>query len=279
MEIFANSTKSLYIRQLSDINSPPHIHNDDEIEIMIMLNGKSSCSINGINYTLNSNTFAIVTKYQTHSYYHTDNVNTLSFIFNKKFNKQLYYYFSNHIFNPPIIDISDSLDVIKPLFDTLLYELQIDTQYEELIYESYANISIMKLIRIIDDKNKSNNNTIVALKNSILFKAQDYCTENYTQELTVSDIAKNIGVHPNYLSSAFKNHFGVSIIHYLNICRLRHAISLMDNKKLSITEIAFASGFQSVRTFNRIFKNEMGESPKEFQKKLEGNPQNTYTII
>lgn len=278
MDIHANSSRILSVRHLTDINSPPHIHDDDEIEIMIMLEGNASCTVNGTSYALNDNTFVIITEYQTHSYFNTDAVNTVSFIFTKQFNERLYRFFCDHIFNPPIIDIPADLEELKPIFKLLISELDSEKHQDDLIYESYANIVLAKLINIINTDIEVNNRKKV-LKNSVLIDAQDYCRANHTKPLTVNDIAKELGVHPNYLSSSFIKHFGISVIYYLNVCRLRHAISLMGKKNLSITEIAFASGFQSVRTFNRIFKSEMGESPKEFQKALLSSPKNTYTNI
>ena len=44
---------------------------------------------------------------------------------------------------------------------------------------------------------------------------------------------------------------------------------MIANKENSITDIAYACGFQSVRSFNRIFKEEIGCTPKEYQKKYQ----------
>ena len=265
--IHISNSKSLQIRQLSDINSPPHIHTDEEIEIMLIISGTSNCVINGTTYVLNKGDLAIVTRYQTHSYYHNAEVNTFSFIFQKNINEKLYNFFNNHVFHPPIINILKSLEQITPILNALEFEFNCETD-DDLIYESFAQIIIKKIIEIINNELSTDNKLAIAKKSDFLRLTQQYCIDNHTRNLTVYDIAGAVGVHPNYLSSSFKKHFGITIIQYLNICRLQHAISIIGKQNLSITELSFASGFQSVRSFNRIFKKEMGCTPKEYQKTI-----------
>lgn len=264
-EVFMSSSRDLQIRKLSNINSPPHIHSEEEIEMTLVISGESNCVINGTSYKIKSGDLVIITRYQTHSYYHNSEIDTLSFIFQKSFSEKLYNFFNNHTFLPPVINIIHDFNRLQPIFDALEFELSTETS-DNLIYKSFAQIVIKKIIDIINKSSSTNSETTVTAKSDFLNAAQQYCIENYEKNITVYDIARYVGVHPNYLSSAFKKHFGITIIQYLNICRLKHATNLINNKSLPMTEISFASGFQSIRTFNRIFKKEMGCTPKEYQK-------------
>lgn len=100
------------------------------------------------------------------------------------------------------------------------------------IYKSFAQIVIKKIIDIINKGSSADSKITVTAKSDFLNAAQQYCIENYEKNITVYDIAQYVGVHPNYLSSAFKKHFGITIIQYLNICRLKHATNLINNKKV-----------------------------------------------
>ena len=133
--------------------------------------------------------------------------------------------------------------------------------------ESYTQIIVSKMIKIM--KQLNTHDSFFAPKSSFLENAQRYCFKNYANDLSIYEIAKATNVHPNYLSSAFKAHYGTSLLHYINICRLQHACEMIANKENSITDIAYACGFQSVRSFNRIFKEEIGCTPKEYQKKYQ----------
>ncbi len=95
-----------------------------------------------------------------------------------------------------------------------------------------------------------------------LLAEKDYLNPNLTRE----EMARILYTNDLYLRNAIKNVSGMSFGVYLNTLRLEHArkIIAQENKKnISITDVAFASGFNSVRTFNRLFKETYGLTPGE----------------
>ena len=52
----------------------------------------------------------------------------------------------------------------------------------------------------------------------------------------------------------------------LNQYRTSYALELLRDSDLSLTEIAFESGFQSIRSFDHVFRQSLGRSPKDFRK-------------
>ena len=91
-----------------------------------------------------------------------------------------------------------------------------------------------------------------------------YINENFREELTLSSVASAFGYNADYLSRYFKSFFHVSLSRYITLVRLREAILLMQNKNNSIAFCACESGFSSLRTFYRSFRQEFGCSPKEY---------------
>ncbi len=262
--IFENSAKKLRVRRLSNINTFPHIHDSDEIEIMIMLDGSADCSINGKFYEIKNGDVAFITPYQSHSYSHKNEVDTLSFIIGREFYYEFYRFFRDHILHNPIINISSDTTQITNNITSLLTDLSLEDK-DSTIIEGYAIIIIRKLIKILTSENTNQGN--FNIKNNFLFTAQKYCSNNYEQNITIKDLARIANVHPNHLSTTFNKHFGISPVKYLNICRLRHACEMLNNSDLSTTEIAMKCGFQSVRTFNRTFKLELNCTPREYKKR------------
>ena len=63
----------------------------------------------------------------------------------------------------------------------------------------------------------------------------------------------------------------MSFYDYLNKERIQVAEKLLLNPELSITEVAFRSGFSSISTFNRVFKNSKNCSPTEFRSLYQKN--------
>ena len=96
--------------------------------------------------------------------------------------------------------------------------------------------------------------------------ACNYISEHSTEDISQTDVADKIGLSPFYLSKLFKEYLQTSFPAYLAKIRLRNAIALLTEDSLSITECAFMAGFQSTTTFNKVFLESMGCSPREYRK-------------
>lgn len=91
---------------------------------------------------------------------------------------------------------------------------------------------------------------------------------NYDRDITLSDLAKEVGVHPNYLCTLFKKHTGETIFSYLNNLRITEAKRLLEFTDLSILEISNQLGISSQSYFSQQFKNREGMTPSEYRRKI-----------
>ena len=87
----------------------------------------------------------------------------------------------------------------------------------------------------------------------------------------IARIAAEQGVSERHLRRLFEQTYGVSPAEYRETCRLLLAKSLLTDTKLSMTRIAYASGFASVRRFNDAFVNSYGMQPTRFRKSAQGS--------
>lgn len=85
--------------------------------------------------------------------------------------------------------------------------------------------------------------------------------------ISVAQIARRIGCNPDYLSQSFSREMGSSISKYLTDRRLSCARALLDDRSLSIAEIAWACGYSDPSYFIRVFKQQMGSSPHALRSK------------
>ena len=106
-------------------------------------------------------------------------------------------------------------------------------------------------------------------KKSVMYLKEiyNYLEENYQNNISLKDVADYIGFTSSYFSKFFKKHHGITFLKYLTQYRLTKVQWRLLNQDASITEIAHASGFANLKTFNRIFKSELGLTPTEFRKK------------
>ncbi len=92
-------------------------------------------------------------------------------------------------------------------------------------------------------------------------------TSVYTEEKTVEYIAKKMGKRPSDILNEIKRYLGISVPTLVANIRLQHAVALLRDKKLSIIDVAYQSGFGSVRTFNRVFQKNYKMTPSEYKTK------------
>lgn len=87
----------------------------------------------------------------------------------------------------------------------------------------------------------------------------------YAEPLSVEDIGKAVGLHPNYAMSLFKKAFGTTLIDYLTHHRISHAQRLLATTDEKIVNVAFNSGFNSISRFNETFRRACGCTPREYR--------------
>ena len=94
----------------------------------------------------------------------------------------------------------------------------------------------------------------------------DYIKNNLTaDDLSQSAMAELAGISKDYFSRIFKNVTGLNYSKWLNMIRLEKATGLLAQNDLTLTEIAMLSGFQSIPSFNRVFRDEKGMAPGEYR--------------
>lgn len=106
-------------------------------------------------------------------------------------------------------------------------------------------------------------------ENLLITNAQNYILANYAQPLSLTLVADELGISPNYLSSLFHKEMGESYIKYVTRVRIEHAIQLMkENPQIKIYDIVERVGYVSVKHFSYVFKQNKGMSPSEYQQSL-----------
>jgi len=98
-----------------------------------------------------------------------------------------------------------------------------------------------------------------------IWKARNFIHEHFGEELSLPQVAKAANTSANYLSEKFKEATGTNFVRYVARIRFEKAAKLLREADLRVSEIAFATGFQSLSQFNRVFKKLAGKSPTEYR--------------
>lgn len=99
-------------------------------------------------------------------------------------------------------------------------------------------------------------------------RAKEYIKANYSNSITLEDVAREINISPQYLSKLFKEETGENFIDYLTSIRIKIAKSLLESDERSVKEISLSIGYSDPNYFSRIFKKIVGVTPTEYKESL-----------
>lgn len=100
---------------------------------------------------------------------------------------------------------------------------------------------------------------------SRLRAAIQYIHQNLTEKITVAKLAAVCCMSQSAFFLAFKDVFGISPLEYVLKTRIEHAKKIMANPEVNITDACYASGFNNLNHFSRIFKRLEGVTPKQYK--------------
>ncbi|MBE7029838.1 MAG: helix-turn-helix transcriptional regulator [Ruminococcaceae bacterium] len=102
---------------------------------------------------------------------------------------------------------------------------------------------------------------------SVTHRVIDYVHTHFDEPLTNQTLGAHFGLHPNHISSLIKQMTGMPLHQYVLHVRLTNAISMLEEGKHSIGEIAEKCGFCDVYYFSRYFKQATGTPPNKYRGK------------
>lgn len=110
--------------------------------------------------------------------------------------------------------------------------------------------------------------SIVSNKNRYslpVLQVLDIIEDDYAKSLSLTILSQRVGVHPTYLSNLFKKQIGLTLVEYLNHCRIEKAKAMLQDPLNKIFWISEQVGFANQRYFSQVFKRITGLTPEEYR--------------
>lgn len=101
-----------------------------------------------------------------------------------------------------------------------------------------------------------------------ILRILEYINAHYEEHINVKILAERLFMYRGRISTLFRKYSNMSMNEYVYSVRLKKANELLEQGN-SIIEAALQSGFQNVRTFNRIYKKTLGITPSEYKNMVE----------
>lgn len=98
-------------------------------------------------------------------------------------------------------------------------------------------------------------------------QVREYIDEHFCENITRDTLGEIVYLSPGYLAASFKRETGSSLGSYIIERRMEKAKELLSEGELTVSEVAFAVGYDNFTYFSRLFKNKVGVMPKEYKKR------------
>lgn len=93
-----------------------------------------------------------------------------------------------------------------------------------------------------------------------------FLQEHLAEEISLSVLAEEFHLNPQYISQLFKSEIGVNFLAYLTNIRMERAKKLLLTTSLSIVEVSEQSGYGDYRVFSKVFKKSEGITPSQYRR-------------
>ncbi len=168
--------------------------------------------------------------------------------------------FSNKI--PP-----EDTTPLLPLFLRIEEDLQKKPKEYALTVKSNLNLLLVSLIR--DFHYTREDSSLSRDKLHAIRRGISYIDAHLTESISLSDIAHYAGMSPHYFSTVFHLTSGLPLWDYIHAKRIEKALHLLHTEDTTILDIALLCGFNNTAHFNKIFKRQMGVTPKEYRSSVD----------
>ena len=244
-------------------------HWHDEVEILCGIRGRTNVSIETHFYSLTDEDVLIIAPRQNHCLYTAGSQDWRAAIcFDPR------YFFKSaknlEIFSRIACHSSEwSIPVRKKIY-TIARDIYREYTQGYAGWEDAITAKIHELMVLLIREVPASSVTAPenSQKTQSLKRILEYISDNYAQDLSLSGTASALGFNEAYLSSMFKKSMGVSFTQYLLTLRLNKAVWLLKETPMPVSEVAGQSGFSSLKTFHRVFKNAYGTSPGQYRTSL-----------
>lgn len=258
MSIYFESKKIIQLSRSRNFHSWP-LFFVNSIELFVALSGTCTANVEGTNYDLQAGDVLVTFPNQIHGFQNGMQYDMYQLSIPMRM-------LSYDVFRPYAKCVPKSPLVPKEKWEASgiqkLFELALSDPFrkEEAICMGYAQIILVRLLSILELE------PIKTEKHDAAKEIIHFICTHYRQPITCADIARAVGYHESYVSRVVRKMMKISICEYIHTLRVEDAKELLMQTTLPVTDISAELGFGSIRTFNRVFLEKTGISPREYRK-------------
>ena len=256
-----------------NVNYEPHWHN--ALEIIVPMENWYDATVDNKNYHVLPGEILIIPSGALHSLRAPRNGNRFIYLFDISSIASLHGFSQiESIFTPPQCISKAS----HPQIYDDVYQLLMQIRNEYFGEKDFAELTIFSLLlnlfvligtnhinslNFFSSMRPSKQKSYINKFNTVM----EYIDANYMSDLSLDAVASAAGFSKFHFSRLFKQYTGFTFCDYIRHRKIKIAEELLNQSDLSVTEIAMQSGFVSLSTFNRVFRQLKNCSPSEYREK------------
>ena len=284
--LYQENLDAIQIREKDSNHFSPHLHKS--IEIVYITKGQLELGIDTQLYHLDEGDLAIVFPDQIHHFQ----------VFHPGKNRAIHLLAAPSYFGA-YRELLITLQAKNPVIKKDLLDAEVLLALNKIMELAGENTTLHEGRKNLDNTSLSTNNVITPgqlnTKNTLLhswiqillsytlqeltliqrpnihdydlvYQTIAYVAEHFHEPLSLTSMAKDLGISQFTLSRVFSRTFHKNFNQYVNEIRLDYVTLLLKDSDTSVTEIMYDAGFQSQATFNRVFQEKYHMTPKQYRK-------------
>lgn len=251
--IFENKEQKVLAKEIVGFEKfLPAFH--DHLEFILVRSGELQVTIGGQTHKLEAGEMSVSFPYQIHSYEQSGDARVLLIIFPPAV---------ADVYAGTLLKVCPRTPFFRPDVHllSLLERLSqcIGTGAPQTLTKVYFNAVVGELLLQMPTEPVEEKDTATIQKIFL------YCQNHYREDITVASVARAVNISQSCVTKNLSARQGCPFRKYINSLRVAQVKRLLDETDDTITDIMFASGFKNQSTFNRVFFEETGMSPRAYR--------------
>lgn len=252
---------------------PPHWH--EEMEIILVVEGQADVYIRNDLYSLYEGDIMIIGRKDIHRYVESTHFHHILMKFHMNLLESLHYETQDYqelmlLFSHSIVIDRQYNQEFRRNIGRIIRVLLMEYEQKKKGYK-YAILSEMyNLMTALLREDRLQRSMVQVHKkyqaHPVIEYVMHHVEKHYHEVLSLEEIIQVAHLSKNYFTRLFKTYTGMTFKQFVTMIRLQKSRECLAETDDTIVDIAYLSGFNSVKTFNRVFHKHMGCSPSTYRK-------------
>ena len=252
---FEQRKSPLVAIKIRDLMPTPHIH--PHLELIYLTEGSAVAHADTGSFSLKTGSLFLSFPNQIHFYRTESPIQGHLIIFSPDLFSDFKKIFGKHVPVDSVLTAFQLPSHTAEQIEKIVEAYQSELPLRQIIMKGYLMALLAEILPAFPmTEATATQDTVKALLT--------YCIDNYTEPLSLDKISHELHLSKYYICHIFKDRMGIGFSDFINSLRIEHACGLLAQGN-SITETAYASGFSSIRTFNRVFSKNIGMPPSAYK--------------